>query len=454
MSELINNTNITNTNTDTNSKDKYKIDILLIDINNEIKLQFNFYLSNNNKKKYLKEIIYNDEKSLKGEFLSFIKENNINYERIVNLYYLSTNNFYELSHLPSLSKSKCHKVIDNNLKDSFLDSYKDEVKEETKIIKLKNKRLLSTTSLIKKEILNKYKKIVTSLNLICFSLSNLATFYAKKVNNEYKDTNAYLIENEHFVLILYFLEHHFIKSSLFSPLKGFGGEKVYDLINDVNSFKYHIERLFDNYDFKNIYFDSLNRFLIDEMDTINPSLYNYLKVDSSLASLSFPLFKNTFLTDKSKYFDFKKGFSIIEVVVSLVLFTLAIGFSFGGIILYSSSYTSLNDFILLKNSMDNIVSSLSIDNSFLKDKLPPIETVSDKPRTFYLSKDDSLSLDYSKEDSYFKFDYKEEIESIINPPNSFYEYEYKFKKISLTNISSISSNNVTMDDITLIYENK
>lgn len=450
MSELINNTNITNTNTDTNSKDKYKIDILLIDINNEIKLQFNFYLSNNNKKKYLKEIIYNDEKSLKGEFLSFIKENNINYERIVNLYYLSTNNFYELSHLPSLSKSKCHKVIDNNLKDSFLDSYKDEVKEETKIIKLKNKRLLSTTSLIKKEILNKYKKIVTSLNLICFSLSNLATFYAKKVNNEYKDTNAYLIENEHFVLILYFLEHHFIKSSLFSPLKGFGGEKVYDLINDVNSFKYHIERLFDNYDFKNIYFDSLNRFLIDEMDTINPSLYNYLKVDSSLASLSFPLFKNTFLTDKSKYFDFKRGFSIIEVVVSLVLFTLAIGFSFGGIILYSSSYTSLNDFILLKNSMDNIVSSLSINNSFLTNKL------SNKAvnNTIYLSKDDSLSLDRN-EDSYFKFDYKEEIESIKNnPENSFYEYEYEFKKISLTNISSISSNNVTMDDITLIYENK
>lgn len=451
MSELINNTNITNTNTDTNSKDKYKIDILLIDINNEIKLQFNFYLSNNNKKKYLKEIIYNDEKSLKGEFLSFIKENNINYERRVNLYYLSTNNFYELSHLPSLSKSKCHKVIDNNLKDSFLDSYKDEVKEETKIIKLKNKRLLSTTSLIKKEILNKYKKIVTSLNLICFSLSNLATFYAKKVNNEYKDTNAYLIENEHFVLILYFLEHHFIKSSLFSPLKGFGGEKVYDLINDVNSFKYHIERLFDNYDFKNIYFDSLNRFLIDEMDTINPSLYSYLKVDSSLASLSFPLFKNTFLTDKSKYFDFKRGFSIIEVVVSLLLFTLAIGFSFGGIILYSSSYTSLNDFILLKNSMDNIVSSLSIDNSFLTDKLP-IET--DKPRTIYLSKDDSLSLT-ENEDSYFKFDYKEEIESIKNiSENSFYEYEYEFKIISLTNISSISSNNVTMDDITLIYENK
>lgn len=452
MSELINNTNITNT--DTNSKDKYKIDILLIDINNEIKLQFNFYLSNNNnKKKYLKEIIYNDEKSLKGEFLSFIKENNINYERRVNLYYLSTNNFYELSHLPSLSKSKCHKVIDNNLKDSFLDSYKDEVKEETKIIKLKNKRLLSTTSLIKKEILNKYKKIVTSLNLICFSLSNLATFYAKKVNNEYKDTNAYLIENEHFVLILYFLEHHFIKSSLFSPLKGFGGEKVYDLINDVNSFKYHIERLFDNYDFKNIYFDSLNRFLIDEMDTINPSLYNYLKVDSSLASLSFPLFKNTFLTDKSKYFDFKRGFSIIEVVVSLLLFTLAIGFSFGGIILYSSSYTSLNDFILLKNSMDNIVSSLSIDNSFLTEELS-IEDVVNKSYTIYLSKDDSLSLDYPNEDSYFKFDYKEEIEPINNPDNSFYEYEYEFKKISLTNISSISSNNVTMDDITLIYENK
>lgn len=449
MSELINNTNITNTNTDTNSKDKYKIDILLIDINNEIKLQFNFYLSNNNKKKYLKEIIYNDEKSLKGEFLSFIKENNINYERIVNLYYLSTNNFYELSHLPSLSKSKCHKVIDNNLKDSFLDSYKDEVKEETKIIKLKNKRLLSTTSLIKKEILNKYKKIVTSLNLICFSLSNLATFYAKKINNEYKDTNAYLIENEHFVLILYFLEHHFIKSSLFSPLKGFGGEKVYDLINDVNSFKYHIERLFDNYDFKNIYFDSLNRFLIDEMDTINPSLYNYLKVDSSLASLSFPLFKNTFLSDKSKYFDFKRGFSIIEVVVSLLLFTLAIGFSFGGIILYSSSYTSLNDFILLKNSMDNIVSSLSIDNSFLTNELS-IEAVNN---TIYLSKDDSLSLDPNWEDSYFKFDYTEEIESINNPENSFYEYEYEFKIISLTNISSISSNNVTMDDITLIYEN-
>ncbi len=451
MSELINNTNTTNTNTNTNSKDKYKIDILLIDINNEIKLQFNFYLSNNKKKKYLKEIIYNDEKSLKGEFLSFIKENNINYERRVNLYYLSNNNFYELSHLPSLSKSKCHKVIDNNLKDSFLDSYKDEVKEETKIIKLKNKRLLSTTSLIKKEILNKYKKIITSLNLICFSLSNLATFYAKRINNEYKDTNAYLIENEHFVLILYFLEHHFIKSSLFSPLKGFGGEKVYDLINDVNSFKYHIERLFNNYDFKNIYFDSFNRFLIDEMDTINPSLYNYLKVDSSLSSLSFPLSKNTFLSDKSKYFDFKKGFSIIEVVVSLVLFTLAIGFSFGGIILYSSSYTSLNDFILLKNSMDNIISSLSIDNSFIKNKLS-IDAVSNEPLTIYLSKNDSLSKT-KNEDSYFKFDYKEEIESINNPLTSFYEYEYEFKRISLTNISSISSNNVTMDDITLIYEN-
>ncbi len=310
-------------NNSISNKTKYKVDCLILDFNtNNINLIFSFYTNtnNNNNKdisnnnyvitKEFNNINLNDLSSLKGEFINFLNDNNIiNYDKRVHLYYLNDKSYYEVSHLPSsLPKSKLAKVIENNLKDTFTDEYKDEGKSDTSLIRFKNKRLISVTYLIKKDLLNKYKKVLTSLSLLVNfnNTKDLALVLLNKLNNnnvnksKVKDNNGnyiYLLSilDNKYLISYYYIEKHYIRYKAFINNNDYNDNNllINNILLDINSFNYKIDRLFNNNVISTIYIDGRDNLITSKLKEVNN--LDVISINLISDSFSFPIEKESFL---------------------------------------------------------------------------------------------------------------------------------------------------------------
>ncbi len=155
----------------------------------------------------------------------------------------------------------------------------------------------------------------------------------------------------------------------------------------------------------------------------------------------------------------KKGFSIIEVVVSLIIFTLGVGFTFSGIIIYNSSFNKLNEEINITNSINIIVNRISIDNNYIPTLLEFNIDHNDPEyngNTIYVDSSNTLVLEENIDNSItyvYSFNYKEEISTNpINENNDLdYTYTYSVKKITISSITSLRESNAKVEDIILSY---
>lgn len=380
---------------------------------NDIKLKFVFIDVNHKKvvDKFYYDLINPDNfLGFKENFLEFINSHNYHLYNDVDLIITSNDVFNTSLIMPKTSKSNISKFLENDLIDKFGIEYKSNYRVKSLYFKYKNAGVVVNTTLISNNLINQIKEILSNISLKIKNVTteNLLINAKSKVGSESK-VIMYILDD--CCAINTYITGALVETSISKYSKNYLFTKNIVLRRKaLEELMLSIISMVGKYDTNDAFIDlkDMDIYCNDDalyhlVSYVNPLKLNYNHLNKD--KFDFDLFKSIGLPLKGGLL--KKGFSLVEVVVAITIFSIcSVGLITSMVTLSRNNIRSI-DISKVQNQIENIVNVYSHDYKDL-DYLNKYYTL-DEERTLKFDKDFNLiNEDDTTSSVVLSYTYKEE----------------------------------------------
>lgn len=327
---------------------------------NDIRLKF-IFIDINHKKvvdKFNYDLI-NPENFLgfKENFNQFIESHNYNIVKEADLIITSNDVFNTTLIMPKTSKSNISKFVENDLIDKFGIDYKQNYRIKSLYFKYKNAGVVVNSTLISNTLINQIKEILSNINLKIKSVTtqNLLVNEKAHVSNESKVV-MYLYDD--CCVINTYITGALVETNVNKYGKTYLYQKnivlrrkaMEDLMLIVISMvgKYDTNDAFIDLKAMDIYCN--DDAIYHVLSYVNPLKLEYNRIDKE--KFNFDLFKSIGVSAKSGLL--KKGFSLVEVIVAVAIFSIcSVGLISSMVVLSRNNIRSV-EISKVQNQIENI----------------------------------------------------------------------------------------------------